>query len=115
MPEAARDTPTVIVLVSSTRSWIPDSVLKQARTVASGLGYAFRLHAAGELRRLIDRRHAAVYHVTPIARGDYHFGDIYLRLRGKHAVFCAKLHHDNHKRCIFHCNYRNQTTLKEMM
>ena len=38
-----------------------------------------------------------------------------LRLRGKHAVFCAKLHHDNHKRCIFHCNYRNQTTLKEMM
>ncbi len=60
---AVIDTPTVIVLVSSTRSWIPDSVLKQARTVASGLGYAFRLHAAGELRRLIDRRHAAVYHV----------------------------------------------------
>lgn len=32
--------------------------------------------------------------------------EVYLRLRGKHAVFCAKLHHDNHKRCIFHCNYR---------
>ena len=29
---------------------------------------------------------------------------VYLRLRGKHAVFCAKLHHDNDKRCIFRCN-----------
>src|SRR5205807_2502447 len=27
---------------------------------------------------------------------------VYLCLRGKHVVFCAKLHHDNDKRCIFH-------------
>ena len=60
---AVIDTPTVIVLVRATRSWVPDSVLKRARTVAAGLGYAFQLHAAGELRRLIDRRHAAIYHV----------------------------------------------------
>jgi aquaporin Z len=32
--------------------------------------------------------------------------EVYLRLRGKHAVFCAKLHHDNDKRCIFRCNYK---------
>jgi len=25
--------------------------------------------------------------------------------RGPHAVFCAKLHHHNDKRCIFRCNY----------
>jgi aquaporin Z len=31
---------------------------------------------------------------------------VYLWLRGKHAVFCAKLHHDNDKRCIFRCNYK---------
>ena len=40
----------------------------------------------------------------------------YLWLRGKHAVFCAKLHHDNDKRCIFRCNYKalsQPITLKE--
>ena len=44
--------------------------------------------------------------------------EVYLRLRGKHAVFCAKLHHDNDKRCIFHCNYKallTPITLKETM
>ena len=43
---------------------------------------------------------------------------VYLWLRGRHAVFCAKLHHDNEKRCIFHCNYQallTPTTLKETM
>jgi len=28
-------------------------------------------------------RHAAVYHVTPRTRGDYRFGDLHLRLRGR--------------------------------
>ena len=43
---------------------------------------------------------------------------VYLWLRGKHAVFCAKLHHDNDKRCIFRCNYQallTPITLKETM
>jgi aquaporin Z len=42
---------------------------------------------------------------------------VYLWLRGKHAVFCAKLHHDNDKRCIFRCNYRTLLTItvKEKM
>ena len=31
--------------------------------------------------------------------------EVYLRTRGKQKVFCAKLHHDNDKRCIFRCNY----------
>jgi aquaporin Z len=42
----------------------------------------------------------------------------YLWLRGKRAVFCAKLHHDNHQRCIFRCNYQAMLapiTLKETM
>jgi len=36
--------------------------------------------------------------------------EVYLRLRGAQAVFCAKLHHDNDKRCIFHCGYGKQDT-----
>ena len=30
---------------------------------------------------------------------------IYLAVKGAHAVICAKLDHDNHKRCIFRCGY----------
>jgi aquaporin Z len=43
---------------------------------------------------------------------------VYLWLRGRHAVFCAKLHHDNDRRCIFRCNYRallTPITVKETM
>jgi aquaporin Z len=43
---------------------------------------------------------------------------LHIWLRGKHAVFCAKLHHQNDKRCIFHCNYPallSPITLKETM
>ena len=43
---------------------------------------------------------------------------VYLWLRGNHAVFCAKLHHENDKRCIFRCNYQALVTpinLKETM
>jgi aquaporin Z len=43
---------------------------------------------------------------------------VYLWLRGKHAVYCAKLYHDNRKRCIFHCNHKALFTpipLKETM
>lgn len=37
--------------------------------------------------------------------------ELYQLLFGKRAVKCAKLHHDNHKRCIFRCGYNvNGTT-----
>ena len=32
--------------------------------------------------------------------------EFYLRLKGAGAVFCAKLHHHNSKRCIFRCRYQ---------
>jgi aquaporin Z len=32
--------------------------------------------------------------------------EVYRRQRGAHAVFCAKLHHHNGKRCIFRCGYQ---------
>lgn len=32
--------------------------------------------------------------------------ELYGRLRGLHTVRCAKLHHQNDKRCIFRCGYR---------
>jgi aquaporin Z len=31
--------------------------------------------------------------------------ELYLRTRGAGAVLCCKLHHENEKRCIFHCRY----------
>jgi aquaporin Z len=31
--------------------------------------------------------------------------EVYLRLKGRASVLCCKLHHENHKRCIFHCAY----------
>lgn len=31
--------------------------------------------------------------------------ELYLRLRGRAGVRCAKLHHENDKRCIFRCEY----------
>ncbi len=31
--------------------------------------------------------------------------EFYIRVRGIEKVFCAKLHHNNHQRCIFHCDY----------
>ncbi len=37
--------------------------------------FAFKIPAGG--------RHVAVYHLTPTARGDYRFGDIHVRLRGR--------------------------------
>ena len=36
--------------------------------------------------------------------------EMYVRLRGIGKVICAKLHHHNDKRCIFHCGYAAQLT-----
>jgi aquaporin Z len=32
-------------------------------------------------------------------------GQVYRMCCGQRSIFCAKLHHDNDKRCIFRCNY----------
>jgi aquaporin Z len=32
-------------------------------------------------------------------------GQLYRMQAGRSSIFCAKLHHDNDKRCIFRCNY----------
>jgi len=45
-------------------------------------------------------------------------GELYVRTHGKSAVLCAKLHHDNDKRCIFRCAYKpfaTQIAVKETM
>jgi len=34
--------------------------------------------------------------------------ETYVKMKGSAGVICAKLHHDNDKRCIFHCGYRKQ-------
>lgn len=31
--------------------------------------------------------------------------EVYIRVKNLKQVYCAKLHHQNSKRCIFHCNY----------
>ena len=32
--------------------------------------------------------------------------EVYIRRHGHDRILCAKLHHENSERCIFHCNYR---------
>jgi aquaporin Z len=32
--------------------------------------------------------------------------ELYSRLKGPNAIRCAKLHHDNDRRCIFRCGYQ---------
>jgi aquaporin Z len=45
-----------------------------------------------------------VYFVAPPV-GMLLAGEIYQRLHKERAVVCAKLHHYNHQRCIFRCNF----------
>ena len=39
--------------------------------------------------------------------------EVYLRVKGANAVSCAKLHHQNNKRCI-HCGYPGEVTAENM-
>ncbi|WP_276746357.1 MIP/aquaporin family protein [Chlorogloeopsis fritschii] len=48
-----------------------------------------------------------VYFTAPFI-GMLSAAEVYVRLMGRNAVKCAKLHHQNHKRCIFNCGYRQQ-------
>lgn len=45
-----------------------------------------------------------IYFTAPLL-GMLLAAEVYQRLRGKHAVACAKLHHHNNQRCIFRCNF----------
>ncbi len=49
-----------------------------------------------------------VYFTAPLL-GMLLAAELYVRLNGRNAVRCAKLHHHNHKRCIFRCGYRSQS------
>ena len=49
-----------------------------------------------------------IYFTAPLL-GMLMAAEVYVRLKGRAAVRCAKLHHHNHKRCIFHCGYRSQS------
>ncbi|MBW4622459.1 MAG: aquaporin [Cyanosarcina radialis HA8281-LM2] len=48
-----------------------------------------------------------VYFTAPLA-GMLLASEVYVRSRGRRSVRCAKLHHDNHKRCIFRCGYQQR-------
>jgi aquaporin Z len=48
-----------------------------------------------------------VYFTAPLA-GMLLVSEVYVRWKGRSAVRCAKLHHQNNKRCIFRCGYRLQ-------
>ena len=48
-----------------------------------------------------------VYFTAPLL-GMLLAAEIYVRVRGRDSVKCAKLHHHNRKRCIFNCDYRRQ-------
>jgi aquaporin Z len=46
-----------------------------------------------------------VYFTAPLL-GMLLAAETYVRVKGRHAVYCAKLHHQNDQRCIFRCGYR---------
>ncbi|WP_404788085.1 MIP/aquaporin family protein [Altericista sp. CCNU0014] len=48
-----------------------------------------------------------VYFIAPLV-GMLLASEVYVRWKGRNAVRCAKLHHENNKRCIFRCGYRRQ-------
>lgn len=50
-----------------------------------------------------------VYFTAPFL-GMLSAAEVYVRLKGKRAVRCAKLHHHNNKRCIFRCGYSHLET-----
>ncbi|MGE5321964.1 MAG: MIP/aquaporin family protein [Actinomycetota bacterium] len=54
-----------------------------------------------------------VYFTAP-AIGMLAAAEIYLWLKGESSVICAKLHHANDKRCIFHCGYKKRQALSMM-
>jgi len=45
-----------------------------------------------------------IYFVAPPV-GMLLAAEVRLRWRGLHSILCAKLHHENHERCIFRCGY----------
>jgi aquaporin Z len=45
-----------------------------------------------------------VYFIAPPI-GMLFAAEVYLQFKGASAVLCCKLHHENNKRCIFHCRY----------
>jgi aquaporin Z len=51
-----------------------------------------------------------IYFTAP-PLGMFAAAELYRRLRGVNAVACAKLHHQNDKRCIFRCGFRQSARL----
>ena len=49
-----------------------------------------------------------IYFTAPLL-GMLSAAEVFVRFKGLQAVRCAKLHHQNHKRCIFRCGYREQS------
>jgi aquaporin Z len=49
--------------------------------------------------------HALWIYFTAPPLGMLLAAEVYLRLRGAHAVLCAKLHHHSDQRCIFRCQW----------
>ncbi|AKG20101.1 MIP/aquaporin family protein [Calothrix sp. 336/3] len=50
-----------------------------------------------------------VYFTAPLL-GMLLAAEVYVQSKGKRAVYCAKLNHHNHKRCIFRCGYRQNSS-----
>ncbi len=52
-----------------------------------------------------------LYVIAP-SLGMFLAAKLYQSLFGRRAIKCAKLHHENHKRCIFCCNYNSDRKLE---
>jgi len=81
----------LVMIYISIEAPISGMSMNPART----LGSAFFAH---------DRTAIWIYFTAP-PLGMLLAAEFYVRARGAARVLCAKLHHDNHERCIFRCAY----------
>lgn len=84
---------SLVITYISLEAPISGMSMNPART----LGSAFAAHTWGVLW---------IYFTAP-PLGMLLAAESYSRLKGASNVLCAKLHHHNHQRCIFKCNFSN--------
>jgi aquaporin Z len=91
----SRFTPFVAGTLVALYIWIEAPVSGMSMNPARTFGSAFGAH---------DWNALWIYFAAPLL-GMMAAGQVYARIFGPQAVLCAKLHHHNRARCIFHCNF----------
>lgn len=102
----------VVLVVSNQQSWAPWTGLFAGLLVATYITLEAPLSgmSMNPARSFASALPAWLWrgfwiYVTAPPLGMLLAAEVYLLIKGNSAVICAKLHHHNDKRCIFHCGY----------